>query len=197
MGQAALFVGEPDEVVEERRRALREQRRVQAQSQPPRLVEPDRKQIELRPHDLDSLLPLAHRARSVWAVVERLDVRRFYEPIKARGSKEVTGSVERIAETVQQISKATNEQARGSEQIMRSTERMKTLSQQVELSSQEQSKGSKQISTSIEHINEMVRQLHQAQSEQARGSEQLLAAVEQLRSAQFRQIEILERARPR
>lgn len=87
MGQAALFVGEPDEVVEERRRALREQRRVQAQSQAPRLVEPDRQQIELRPQDLDSLLPLAHRARSVWAVVERLDVRRFYEPIKARGSQ--------------------------------------------------------------------------------------------------------------
>lgn len=87
MGQAALFVGEPDEVVEERRRALREQRRVQAQSQAPRLVEPDRKQIELRSQDLDSLLPLSHRARSVWAVVERLDVRRFYEPIKARGSQ--------------------------------------------------------------------------------------------------------------
>ena len=87
MGQAALFVGEPDEVVEERRRALREQRRVQAQSQAPRLVEPDRKQIEFRPQDLDSLLPPTHRARSVWAVVERLDVRRFYEPIKARGSR--------------------------------------------------------------------------------------------------------------
>lgn len=87
MGQAALFVGEPEEVVEERRRALREQRRVQAQSQAPRLVEPDRQQIELRPQDLDSLLPPTHRARSVWAVVERLDVRRFYEPIKARGSQ--------------------------------------------------------------------------------------------------------------
>jgi transposase len=87
MGQAALFVGEPDEVVEARRRALREQRRVQAQSQAPRLVEPDRKQIEFRTQDLDALLPPTHRARSVWAVVERLDVRRFYEPIKARGSQ--------------------------------------------------------------------------------------------------------------
>jgi len=57
MGQAALFVGEPDEVVQERRRALRERRRVQAQSQAPRLVELDRTQIELRPQDLDSLLP--------------------------------------------------------------------------------------------------------------------------------------------
>ena len=57
MGQAALFVGEPDEVVEARRRALREQRRGQAQSQAPRLVEPTRKQIELRSQDLDSVLP--------------------------------------------------------------------------------------------------------------------------------------------
>ncbi|MBI1944099.1 MAG: chemotaxis protein [Deltaproteobacteria bacterium] len=116
---------------------------------------------------------------------------------QSKGSKVVADAVDRIARTVQQVAAATAEQARGSEQIMRSTERMKMLSQQVELSSQEQSKGSKQISTSIEHINEMVRQLHQAQSEQARGSEQLLAAVEQLRSAQFRQIEILERARVR
>ena len=116
---------------------------------------------------------------------------------QSKGSKVVADAVDRIARTVQQVAAATAEQARGSEQIMRSTERMKTLSQHVEMSSQEQSKGSKQIATSIEHINEMVRQLHQAQSEQARGSEQLLAAVEQLRSAQFRQIEILERARSR
>ena len=112
---------------------------------------------------------------------------------QSKGSKVVADAVDRIARTVQQVAAATAEQARGSEQIMRSTERMKTLSTHVELSSQEQSKGSKQIAGAIEHISEMVRQLHQAQSEQARGSEQLLAAVEQLRSSQFRQIEILER----
>jgi methyl-accepting chemotaxis protein len=113
---------------------------------------------------------------------------------QSKGSKVVADAVDRIARTVQQVAAATAEQARGSEQIMRSTERMKTLSTHVELSSQEQSKGSKQIAAAIEHISEMVRQLHQAQSEQARGSEQLLAAVEQLRSSQFRQIELLERA---
>ena len=112
---------------------------------------------------------------------------------QSKGSKVVADAVDRIARTVQQVAAATAEQARGSEQIMRSTERMKTLSTHVELSSQEQSKGSKQIAGAIEHISEMVRQLHQAQSEQARGSEQLLAAVEQLRSSQFRQIEILDR----
>jgi methyl-accepting chemotaxis protein len=113
---------------------------------------------------------------------------------QSKGSKVVADAVDRIARTVQQVAAATAEQARGSEQIMRSTERMKTLSTHVELSSQEQSKGSRQIAAAIEHISDMVRQLHQAQTEQARGSEQLLAAVEQLRSSQFRQIEILERA---
>jgi methyl-accepting chemotaxis protein len=113
---------------------------------------------------------------------------------QSKGSKVVADAVDRIARTVQQVAAATAEQARGSEQIMRSTERMKTLSTHVELSSQEQSKGSKQIATAIEHISEMVRQLHQAQNEQARGSEQLLAAVEQLRSSQFRQIQILQSA---
>lgn len=87
MEQAALLEAEPEEVMEARRQAKREQRRVQAQAEAPRLVEPDRKQIELRPQDLDSLLPPAHRARSVWAVVERLELRRFYEAIKARGSQ--------------------------------------------------------------------------------------------------------------
>jgi len=53
----------------------------------PRLVEPNRKQIELLPLDLESLLPPCHRARAIWAMVERWDLRRFYEPIKARGSR--------------------------------------------------------------------------------------------------------------
>ncbi len=51
------------------------------------MVSADRSQIELRPLDLDSLIPSTHRARSIWAVVEKLDLSRFYEPIKARGSQ--------------------------------------------------------------------------------------------------------------
>jgi transposase len=46
----------------------------------------NRNQVELRPQDLESLLPPGHHARAVWAVVEQLDLSRFYEPIKARGS---------------------------------------------------------------------------------------------------------------
>lgn len=40
----------------------------------PRLLVPNRAQIELRPVDLDSLLPANHPARGVWEFVESLDV---------------------------------------------------------------------------------------------------------------------------
>jgi transposase len=50
------------------------------------VVTADRRQIQLRPVDLESLLPAEHRARAIWAVVEELDLSRFYEAIAARGS---------------------------------------------------------------------------------------------------------------
>src|SRR3990170_4611684 len=49
----------------------------------PRLQRPDRDQIELRPSDLESLLPPDHRARLVWAFVEGLDLSALYVGIKA------------------------------------------------------------------------------------------------------------------
>lgn len=55
-------------------------------SHPPRLLHPNRKQIELRASDLESLLGEEHRARLVWGYVERQDLSRLSEAIKARGS---------------------------------------------------------------------------------------------------------------
>ena len=49
-----------------------------------RVIMPNRSQIELRPMDLESLLPESHRARLVWAWVERQDVSALYETIKVR-----------------------------------------------------------------------------------------------------------------
>lgn len=49
----------------------------------PRLREANRSQVELRPVDLEGLLPADHRARVVWAFVERLDLSRFYVSIRA------------------------------------------------------------------------------------------------------------------
>ena len=100
---------------------------------------------------------------------------------QARGSKEVTTFIQRIAETVQQIALATAQQAKGSEQIMNSAERMRVITQHVHGSSQEQARGSKQITGAIENISEMVHHLNRAQKEQTRGAEQVMQAVERIK----------------
>jgi methyl-accepting chemotaxis protein len=100
---------------------------------------------------------------------------------QARGSKQVTMAINRIAETVQQIATATAEQARGSEQIMSSADKMKAITKHVERSAQEQARGSKQITRAIESISEMVHHLNRAQKEQTKGSEQVMTAVVQIK----------------
>ena len=49
----------------------------------PRVQQPDRSQVELRPVDLEGLLPADHRARVVWEFVEGLDLTPLYGEIKA------------------------------------------------------------------------------------------------------------------
>jgi transposase len=51
----------------------------------PRLRRPDRGQVLLRPCSLEELLPPEHQVRTLWAVVERLDLSLFYAALKARG----------------------------------------------------------------------------------------------------------------
>lgn len=53
---------------------------------PPRLRRADRDQILLEPCEFDRLVPEEHEVRTIWAVVERLDLSGFYEEIQARGS---------------------------------------------------------------------------------------------------------------
>lgn len=50
---------------------------------PPRVLMPNRKQMELRASDVDSVLPEGHRARMVWCYVERQDLAGLYAGIKA------------------------------------------------------------------------------------------------------------------
>ena len=47
----------------------------------PRVLRPNRSQLELRPTDLESLLPEDHRARVVWDWVTGLDLSGFYDEI--------------------------------------------------------------------------------------------------------------------
>ncbi|WP_114973499.1 IS1182 family transposase [Rhodoferax ferrireducens] len=51
----------------------------------PRLLQPNRSQIELRASDLESLLAQDHRARLVWGYVVHQDLSKLIEEIKARG----------------------------------------------------------------------------------------------------------------
>jgi transposase len=50
----------------------------------PRMREPERRQVELRAMDLDSLLSADHPARVIWRYVEQLDLRVLEGAIKAR-----------------------------------------------------------------------------------------------------------------
>lgn len=52
----------------------------------PRLLQPNRSQIELRASDLESLLAQDHRARLVWGYVMHQDLSRLLDALKARGS---------------------------------------------------------------------------------------------------------------
>lgn len=52
----------------------------------PRLLQPNRSQIELRASDLESLLAQDHRARLVWGYVVHQDLCRLFDAVKARGS---------------------------------------------------------------------------------------------------------------
>ena len=55
--------------------------------EPPRLRRPDRAQAVLEPVCLDERLPADHPARTVWQVVEQLDLLVFQAQIAARGSE--------------------------------------------------------------------------------------------------------------
>ena len=60
----------------------------------PRLRRPDRHQVYLEPCVLEDLISADHEVRTIWAVVEALDLSAFYAPIRARGSTPGRSSTE-------------------------------------------------------------------------------------------------------
>ena len=52
----------------------------------PRVLTAQRSQLEMRSFDLDSTVAEEHPARAIWAVIERLELTRFYAEIKSRGA---------------------------------------------------------------------------------------------------------------
>jgi transposase len=55
--------------------------------EPPRLRKAERKQVAILQISLDGLLPPEHKARTIWALVEGLDLSGFHKDLKARGSE--------------------------------------------------------------------------------------------------------------
>jgi transposase len=54
---------------------------------PPRLRRPNRQQLLVQPRTFDDLVPQDHKVRVVWALVQRWDLTRFLEGIRARGTR--------------------------------------------------------------------------------------------------------------
>jgi transposase len=73
-------------VEQEHARATQQSRKAAKRQGAARLLQPNRKQIELRASDLESLLGQEHLARLVWGYVQQQDLSRLSEAIKARGS---------------------------------------------------------------------------------------------------------------
>ena len=82
--QTGLFLDLP-EPSEAQVREAQAQAAMQREQGAPRLLEANRLQVELRASDLESLLPEDHRARRVWGYVERQNLSRLIEAVKARG----------------------------------------------------------------------------------------------------------------
>jgi methyl-accepting chemotaxis protein len=133
---------------------------------------------------LKKILESSQKSTSMVRTIARATVE------QAKGSRQVTDAIGRIAETVQQIAAATAQQARGSELIMKSAEKMRNITQHVERSSQEQARGGRQITTAIEQISTMVNQLNGSQRGQVRSGEQLIDAARRIESAARAQGEV-------
>ncbi len=128
-------------------------------------------------HALKKILESSQKSTNMVRAIARATVE------QAKGSRQVTDAIGRIAETVQQIAVATAEQARGSELIMRSVDRMRAITQQVEQSSQDQAKGGRDVTASMESITSLLEQLSHAHRALSRGADSLVASATQWEQA--------------
>ena len=105
---------------------------------------------------------------------------------QARGSKDVTNAISRIAETVQQIALATQEQAKGAEHIMQSAERIKGITQQVERSAEEQKRSGHEVTQAFDSIQSLVNNVASGQREQGGRFDNAISGVHSIREASGR-----------
>ncbi|MBN2803699.1 MAG: hypothetical protein JXR91_11430, partial [Deltaproteobacteria bacterium] len=114
---------------------------------------------------------------------------------QSKGSKQVTDTISRIAESVQFIARATNEQAKGAEIIIKGAEKMRSITQHVERSTIEQAKGGRQISESIGSISNMITELNQSHKRYGVNTDKILKLSDALQKGVKTNEEDLKKAR--
>ncbi len=100
---------------------------------------------------------------------------------QARGSRQITTSVNQVASMLGQIASAIKQQTSGIQQLARASETMKEIASQVKRSTDEQAAGSRQINKNMESIRSMIERIDQATREQTQRSRQVVDAVSSVR----------------
>lgn len=106
-----------------------------------------------------------------------------------QGRREVTGTLARIEESVEEVAKcsseiggvATREQSAGGDQIIQAVESLNELTQNISAAAEEQAAGVEQVVKSIERIREMVQQSASSSTELSSSAEQLATQSNMLR----------------
>ncbi|WP_291316127.1 methyl-accepting chemotaxis protein [Desulfuromonas sp.] len=101
---------------------------------------------------------------------------------QARGSRQITDSINQVSAMLGQIATAIKQQTDGTRQLALASESMKEIASQVKLSTGEQTKGSRQINANMERIRTMIERIDAATREQTQRSSQVVQAVSSIRS---------------
>jgi methyl-accepting chemotaxis protein len=101
---------------------------------------------------------------------------------QARGSQQITSSINQIASMLGQISSAIKQQTSGTQQLAQAAEAMRSIASHGKLSTSEQAKGSRQINASMENVSLMIERIDEATRQQTEKIRQVLQAVSSLRS---------------
>ncbi|MBI5017916.1 MAG: methyl-accepting chemotaxis protein [Deltaproteobacteria bacterium] len=101
---------------------------------------------------------------------------------QAKGSRQITLAVDRIASMLGDVVSATAQHTAGTQQLARSALEMKETASLVNFSVREQAQGSLQIGQNVDHIRCMVEQIGEATRNQTERSGQVVEAVTRIRT---------------
>jgi len=96
---------------------------------------------------------------------------------QARGSRQVTDSMNQVAAMLQQIASAINQQSSGARQLAEAAESMRDIAAHGKQSTSEQSRGSRQINLSMEQVRSMITRIDGATRELTGRSRDVVSAV--------------------